>query len=224
MTQDLTEIQKNILPNRPTILKKVTVSTRIRKSITSIGQLAAIALSAQALALDLYVSPAGNDTNPGTEAAPIASLSAVRDAARKVVGKEAVTIHVGDGIYHLPETLVFTPADSGSPEFPVVYRAVNEGRAVLSGGSELKLDWKPYRDGIFQAVTPQGLEIDQLFINGKAQRMARYPNFDASKKPTPTRATRRMRFPRNALQSGRIRPAGISMPCTPPAGAATTTA
>lgn len=109
-------------------------------------------------------------------------MAAARDAARKVVGKEAVTIHVGDGIYYLPETLVLTPADSGSAEFPVVYHAVNEGRAVLSGGSELKLDWKPYRDGIFQATTPQGLEVDLLFINGKAQRMARYPNFDASKK------------------------------------------
>ncbi len=163
-------------------MKKVTVSNRITKSIAAIGQLAAIALSAQALALDLHVSPAGKDTNPGTEAAPLASLAAARDAARKVAGKEVVTIHVVDGIYHLPETLVLTPADSGSAEFPVVYRAVNEGRAVLSGGSELQLDWKPYRDGIFQAATPQGLQIDQLFINGKAQRMARYPNFDASKK------------------------------------------
>ena len=39
-----------------------------------------------------------------------------------------------------------------------------------------------YPDGIFQAKTPQGLEIDQLFINGKAQRMARYPNYDPKKK------------------------------------------
>ncbi|MEI6820262.1 MAG: signaling protein, partial [Verrucomicrobiota bacterium] len=134
------------------------------------------------MALDLYVSPAGKDTNPGTEGAPLATLAAARDAARKVVGKEAVTVHVVDGIYYLPETLVFTSADSGSAKFPVDYRAMNEGRAVLSGGSKLKLDWKPYRNGIFQAATPQGLEIDQLFINGKAQRMSRYPNFDASKK------------------------------------------
>jgi len=182
MTQDRKENQKTFFPNQSANLKKITVSTRIRKSITTIGQLAAIALSAQALALDLYVSPAGKDSNSGTEGAPLATLAAARDAARKVVGKEAVTIHVGNGVYHLPETLVFTPADSGSTEFPVVYRALNEGRAVLSGGSELKLDWKPYRDGIFQAATPLGLEIDQLFINGKAQRMARYPNFDAAKK------------------------------------------
>jgi len=142
----------------------------------------AFTVSGVAPALDLHVAPTGNDANPGTEAKPLATLAAARDAARKGAGNEAVTVHVGDGIYHLAETLVFTPEDSGSAEFPVVYRAVNEGRAVLSGGSELQLAWKPYRDGIFQAATPQGLEIDQLFINGKAQRMARYPNYDAAKK------------------------------------------
>ena len=82
MTQDRTEIQKTFFPNQSANLKKITVFTRIRKSIAAIGQLAAIALSAQALALDLHVSPAGKDTNLGTEAAPIASLSAARDAGR----------------------------------------------------------------------------------------------------------------------------------------------
>jgi hypothetical protein len=161
-------------------MTKAAVSDRRRKSLGTLALSAALAVSAHGL--DLHVSPTGKDTNPGTEGAPFATVAAARDAARKAAGKEAVTVHVGDGVYHLPETLVFTPADSGSAEFPVVYRAVNEGRAVLSGGSELALDWKPYRDGIFQAATPQGLEIDQLFINGKAQRMARYPDFDASKK------------------------------------------
>ena len=161
-------------------MTKAASSNPRRKLILCFALSAALALSAHAL--DLHVSAVGKDTNPGTKVAPLTTLAAARDAARRVAGKEAVTIHVGDGIYYLPETLVLTPADSGSAKFPVVYRAVYEGRAVLSGGSELKLDWKPYRDGIFQAVTPQGLEIDQLFINGKAQRMARYPNFDASKK------------------------------------------
>ena len=110
-----------------------------KRKLLAVGGLLA-ALSVSVHALDLHVSPAGKDTNPGTQGAPLTTLAAARDAARKVVGKEAVTIHIGDGIYYLPETLVFTPADSGSAEFPVAYRAVNEGRAVLSGGSELKLD------------------------------------------------------------------------------------
>lgn len=132
-------------------------------------------------AANLYVSPMGKDSNPGTVAAPMKSLAAVQDASRAYAGREAVTVHVADGIYYLPETLVFTPQDSGSARFPVVYRAENEGGAVLSGGSKLSLQWIAYRDGIYQAKTPSGLVIDQLFINGKNQRMARYPNYDANK-------------------------------------------
>ena len=135
------------------------------------------------LAEDIHVSPIGNDTNPGTTAAPVKSLAAARDAARHFAGNEPVTVHVADGIYYLPETLVFTAVDSGSEQHPVTYVAENEGGAVLSGGAKLELEWQPSSDGdgIFEAATPEGLEIDQLFVNGTSQRMARYPNYDANK-------------------------------------------
>lgn len=136
-------------------------------------------------AADIYVSPAGDDAATGTGDKPLGSLSAARDAARQFAGKESVTVHVADGIYYLPEALVFSPADSGTEAAPVVYQAVNEGGAILSGGSLLSLDWKDYKDGIFMAQTPDGLEIDQLFIDGKRQRMARYPNYDPTKKAEP---------------------------------------
>lgn len=144
--------------------------------------LAGLGFCAASAAADFHVSPAGKDTNPGTEAAPLKSLAAARDAARASAGKEPVTVHVADGAYYLPDTLVFTPKDSGSKEHPVTWRAENEGRAILSGGMKLDLEWKTHRDGIFQASTPAGLKIDQLFLNGLRQRMARYPNFDASQK------------------------------------------
>jgi len=133
------------------------------------------------MAADIHVATTGNDTNPGTEAAPLQSLAAARDAARAFAGKEQVTVHVADGVYYLPQTLVFASADSGTASHPVTYRAVNEGRAVLSGGTKLELEWEPYRDGTFQASTPAGLTIDQLFVDGMRQRMARYPNYDANK-------------------------------------------
>jgi hypothetical protein len=129
-------------------------------------------------AAEFHVSPAGKDSNNGSAAAPFASLAAARDAARKVAGKETVTVHVADGLYYLPETLVFSPEDSGSKDYPVVWRAANEGKAVLSGGRKLQLDWKPWRDGILMASTPPGMAIDQLFINDRRQHMARYPDFD----------------------------------------------
>lgn len=134
---------------------------------------------------DIYVSPSGNDSNSGAKGSPLASLAGARNAARKSAGKEAVTVHVADGTYYLPETLVFTPEDSGSKQNKVVYVAATEGGAILSGGAELKLSWVTHQDGIFKAQTPADLKVDQLFIDGQNQRMARYPNYDASKKAEP---------------------------------------
>ncbi len=133
-------------------------------------------------AIDLYVSSGGSDTNSGTKVNPLATLQAAKITARKYVGQELVTIHISDGIYYLPETLVFKPEDSGTENYPVVYQAMHEGGVILSGGTKLELSWKPYRDGIFQASTSEDLNIDQLFVNGENQRMSRYPNYDASKK------------------------------------------
>ena len=132
-------------------------------------------------AADFHVSPAGNDRNPGTRSAPLQTLEAARNAARPFCGKERVTVHVADGIYYLPQTLVLAAEDSGSQQCPVVFRAENEGRAILSGGQALDLSWKESGNGIFQATTPPGLELDQLFVDGRRQRMARYPNHDETK-------------------------------------------
>ncbi len=133
-------------------------------------------------ALEIYVSPKGSDTNTGSFKSPLATFSAAQRMARSYAGKEAVTVYFDDGTYYLQETLVFKPEDSGTVKYPIVYRAQNEGGAVLSGGLKLKLKWKRYRDGIFQAKTPKGMRIDQVFVNGLNRRMARYPNYDAGKK------------------------------------------
>ncbi|EMI21750.1 hypothetical protein RMSM_01324, partial [Rhodopirellula maiorica SM1] len=76
-------------------------------------------------AADIYVSPNGKDTNSGAAEAPLATLAAAQQKARTMAGREAVTVHVADGVYYLPKTLVFTPEDSGSDEHPVVYKADN---------------------------------------------------------------------------------------------------
>lgn len=136
--------------------------------------LSTLALAAPAFAAELHVSPAGKDDNPGTAAAPLASFEGARTAARRFAGKEAVTIHFAKGVYYLPETLRFTAEDSGKRNLPVIY-AGEEG-AVVSGGSELKLDWQSEGNGRFKAATPAGLEIDQLWIDGRREPMARFPN------------------------------------------------
>ncbi len=128
---------------------------------------------------DLYLSPDGNDQHAGTRTAPLKTLSAARNAARRFAGRQTVTVHVADGIYYLPETLVLGPADSGSQEHPVLYTADHEGAAIISGGSRLDLVWQSSPNGIYRAKTPPDIAIDQLFIDGQRRPMARYPNYDA---------------------------------------------
>lgn len=131
-----------------------------------------------------YVAPQGDDRNAGTESSPFATLEGARDYLRQSgeLGTKPIEVIVRPGVYYLPETLIFEAIDSGSEKNSVSYRAEIEGEAVLSGGSRLELEWGEYGDGIYQANTPKGLLIDQLFIDGKRQHMARYPNYDPSKK------------------------------------------
>jgi len=133
-------------------------------------------------ALDLYVSPTGDNGAAGTKDAPFQTLGQARDHIRKsgALGKEPVTVHLAAGTYYLPEALRLTAADSGTAEAPVTWQGTQsaEGKVILSGAQPLELSWKPYKNGIFQAETPEGLNIDQLFVNGELEHMARYPNYD----------------------------------------------
>jgi hypothetical protein len=129
---------------------------------------------------EIYVSPSGSDRNPGTREQPLQSLAAAQRAAR-VAAKEAraaMQVWFLQGTYPLAETIVFGPEDSGTAEQPVVYAAAPGEEVVISGGTEVRLEWKPYRDHIMQAKTADDFDTDQLFVDGKLQQMARYPNFN----------------------------------------------
>src|SRR5437899_8452900 len=134
--------------------------------------------AAVAPAANIYVSPAGRDSNLGTKDRPLASLAAAQRMARSRKSAGAVTVWLRGGTYYLPGTLVFTPEDSGTEKAPVTYAAFPGEEPVISGGTRLRLTWTPYRDGILMARVPAGLHSDQFFVNGKRQILARYPNYD----------------------------------------------
>jgi len=121
------------------------------------------------------VAPNGSDSNPGTLEKPFATLQRAQEAMRQKRG----IVKVRGGVYYLPETLRFTPQDSGSAEAPAIYEAYENEKPILRGGVALgRLDWKPYRDGIMQTKVPEGFRTDQLFVNGELQPLARFPDFD----------------------------------------------
>ena len=129
----------------------------------------------------IYVSPVGNDNNPGTKEKPVATFEKAQLQARKTDKSNRVEVIFASGVYYLPQTVKVTKEDSREDNAPLIFRAEEEGRVVLSGGSIQKLDWKKYKNEIYVAKVSENPEIDQLYINGKRQRMARFPNAVAGK-------------------------------------------
>ena len=141
----------------------------------------AIFCSCQQKPVEYYVSVNGDDMASGTKEQPVKTISKARDLSLSEAGKKEVHIIIGDGTHYLPSTLVLSPDHSGSENKPVIYRAANEGRAVVSGGQQLELQWEAHEEGIYKAALDEDLFMDQLYVNGERQRMARFPNAVAGK-------------------------------------------
>ena len=140
-----------------------------------------LCLVLQGYSKDIYVASKSKGKQLGTLKHPYSSIEKAIHMARKYVGKEQVNILFTDGIYYLDKTIILTPKDSGTEKFPVFYKAVNEGGAIISGGRELNVKWKPFNDGIVVCSVDGIDNIDQLFIGGERQEMARFPNSKQNK-------------------------------------------
>ena len=90
-------------------------------------------------AVALYVATDGSDANAGTPEKPFATLDRARDALRasKVRGplpRGGATVFVNGGSYQVAETFELDDRDSGTPDAPVVYRAMPGQKPVFTGG------------------------------------------------------------------------------------------
>ena len=91
-------------------------STGICVSIATCALLAIFSQSSQA-AVEVFVSPAGDDGASGAREQPLRTLRAARDRARaaRADGDGGATIWLLKGRYALGETLTLEAADSGTP-------------------------------------------------------------------------------------------------------------
>jgi parallel beta-helix repeat protein len=125
---------------------------------------------------EVYVSPDGNDANPGTEGQPLRSLQGARDRVRGMDKNRSqnVVVLFKAGNYLIDETVRFGEQDSGVNGARVIYRNWDgRGSAHLIGGHPVT-DWKDEGAGIYSAQLDRN--VHALFENDSPAVMAREPN------------------------------------------------
>jgi hypothetical protein len=182
-----------VIAERIVIAKKWQHNQQVRGEIMRIKVLSegiklVLACAAFAFGADLYISPTGNDAAAGTITAPLATLAAARDKADQLKGGNTpVTVYLRGGTYYLAAPLVFGAANSGTETAPIIYTAYGIEKPVISGGIKITSAWAASSGSIMVTTIAQNLKVDQLFLNGKRQILARYPNFDTTKDNNNTR-------------------------------------
>jgi hypothetical protein len=131
--------------------------------------------------IKIYVSNKGNDHATGDINHPVASFERAQNIAQKSKPNVSVQVIFKNGTYYLPNTIHFTQKDNKIAKASITYCAENEGGAIISGGAQLKVNWALYKNGIYVTDVLPGSKIDQLYINGERQPMARYPNAQLGK-------------------------------------------
>ncbi|MDA3959198.1 MAG: right-handed parallel beta-helix repeat-containing protein [Planctomycetota bacterium] len=98
--------------------------------------------------INVYVSPKGDDANPGTAAAPLRTPLAARDHVRGLRRDQVdddVTVHLAAGVHRLNQTLVLEPEDGGVDTKTVTWCGAEGGGSIVSSGYPLSA-WQPCSD------------------------------------------------------------------------------
>jgi Right handed beta helix region len=131
---------------------------------------------------DLHVALDGNDSNPGTAKAPLATIARARDLLRPRIaaGLDAdVLVLIRGGTYRLEQPLVFGPDDSGTDRHTITYAAWPGEKVMLSGGRKIS-GWRHGQGQIWTVELPAVKAgqwfFRQLFVGGRRAVRARTPN------------------------------------------------
>jgi hypothetical protein len=120
-----------------------------------------------------YVAPDGNDANPGTIEAPFKTVEHARDIVRTVNANMTgdIYVYVRGGSYQVTSTIEFTPSDSGTNGYRVVYSAYQNERPVLDAGVQVT-GWTQHSGSIWKAPLNRSNKLRALYVNGKRAFMA----------------------------------------------------
>ncbi|MCL6267108.1 PDZ domain-containing protein [Flagellimonas myxillae] len=127
-------------------------------------------------AVQIHVNPTGefekgkgNEEQVRTIEEALGKLQTLRNEGNA----NLITIYLAEGEYRLDKPLELDP-NSG----PLKIIGATSQNSVLKGSQVLDLKWENLDENIWKAQIDVDLDFDQLFINGKPQILARYPNYD----------------------------------------------
>jgi len=182
-------IRQKISPMKPCllpILLLAALSTTLPSANSAASSAEATPAQHSVSVTEFTIAPSGNDKNPGMKDQPFATLERARDAIRQLKSggrfpSGGVTVWLRSGIYPLSRTFKLDSLDSGYAGSPIVYRACDQEKPILTGGRIIK-GFVSYKDKILKSdVSKQGFKgiyFRQLYLDDHPQPLARYPNAD----------------------------------------------
>lgn len=126
----------------------------------------------------IYVSPDGDNAAAGTIDAPVQTIAQAIQMAAGIKDKP-VTVILRGGLYEISEPLRFGINDTRPNDCPLIIKAYENERPIISGGRRIS-GWTKQDSGLWtttiEEVKAGNRTFTQLFVGGKRRFRARIPN------------------------------------------------
>lgn len=132
------------------------------------------------LAMEFYVAPTGNDTNPGSITRPFATLEAAQTAIRNAKNAGllggGMMVWIRGGIYVRSQTFQLTAQDSGGACAPIIYSGYPGEIARIIGGKVIA-GFKPITNLNVLARLSPAAQTNVLVLNLVANGITNFGKF-----------------------------------------------
>ena len=111
-----------------------------------------------------FVSPNGNDNNPGSKSQPFKTLEKARDAIQNLKLEDefkGCQVFLREGTYFRTKTFVLNEKDSGTESATIIYSAYKNEKVVIHGGKSIPLDKEN------SSIAPEILSRFQVAVQDK---------------------------------------------------------
>ncbi len=133
-------------------------------------------------AQNIFVSPTGDDRNPGTQERPLASWNGAKASVKKLLEenkpRKEIRVLFQEGTYFMDEPVQFNYTDSHK-ETKIIYQGESGKTVEFIGGRKItnleKVNERLWKANL-QDLGYQNWHFEQLYVNGKRAIRARTPN------------------------------------------------